>query len=500
MTVIGIDFGTTASKMAVVDEFGRAKAIPNSELEETTPSVVSFENQEDPIVGRQAANEALARPEDTIWDFKLQLGSSAVLYETASDRQLTATDCAALVLAKLKENAEQFLGEEIAGAVISVPANFQDDQKHALLEAAKQAQINVLHLVHEPTAAAIAYGADKGRDSTILVSDMGGGTYDASIVRCEPDKIEVLGTDGIPDLGGRRYTRMIEEWALDEFIQSTGQRPDPSTDAAFFQDLRDRAEQAKTALSVKNKTTITLGAAGQYHPAKLARDKFVRMVEDLNRQMVAKCSDLLDQCHLTWKELDRVVLVGGGNKVPAVRQSVESMFGRPVSQDIDPLKAISYGAAIQAAVEASKGNGTFRFQGRAVPAPKVKVHDVTAHAIGCCVDDPNVADINAVIIPRHSPIPCEREDVFRLKLPDQTGASIQILQGEEGQPANQCLTIGELTLEELPADPELPKRIRVLYQVDDNGMCTAHAEDLVSGKKSQIQFDYSRGVSRATAS
>lgn len=499
MTVIGIDFGTTASKMAVNDEFGRAKAIPNSESEETTPSVVCFENKEEPIVGRHAANQALAHPEDTISHYKLNLGSDEPLYTTASRKKYTATDLTACTLEKLKGDAEQFLGEEVPAVVLSVPANFQDDQKHDLIEAAKQVNLDVLQLTHEPTAAAIAYGMEKGINSTFLLSDLGGGTYDASIVRVDGDHVHVLGTDGIPDLGGRKYTLAIEEWALDDLCRATKVRPDRAKDVVFFQDLRDRAEQAKMALSVRNKTTITLSAGGQYHSCDLSRDQFNDLVADLNRQMVEKCTDLLGQCSLAWEDLDRVLLVGGGNKVLSVRDSIAGAFGRTPSQDIDPLKAISFGAAIQAAIETSKATGKYYFKGRALPAPKMEVHDVTPHAIGCCIDDPNANEVNAVIIPRHSKIPCEREDLFRLKHPDQTTASVDILQGDDGQPACQCLKIGGLVLDDLPPDPSLPQRIRVVYQIDENGMCTAHAEDLVSGKKAKIRFDYSRGVNKAAA-
>lgn len=501
MAVIGIDFGTTQSKAAVVcDANGRVKTLPNAEGEDTTPTVVSFEQDGQPNVGREAANEALARPEHTLTDFKLELGSDKVLYTTASGKPYTATDCTALVLEKLKRDAEQLIGEAVTGAVVTVPANFQDDQKHALLQAAKQAGLDVLQLLHEPTSAAVAYGADKREDQTILVSDMGGGTYDASIVRCQEDRIDVLGTDGIPDLGGGKYSQVIQDYVLENLARTAGYHPDPEADLVFFQDLRDRAEQAKFTLSVKDRAKINLSAGGEYHTVELTRDEFDDMIAESNAQVVETCEGLLKDCGLNWETLDRALLVGGGSKVASVREAMEKAFGRPVSRDIDPLKAISYGAAIQAAVQASGSNGTVVYRGRALPAPKVTVRDVTAHAIGCCVEDPNLEEINAVIIPRHSSIPCEREDVFRLEFPDQAVASVQILQGDDGAPASGCLKIGELILENLPPDKNLPKRIRVLYKIDGNGMCTAYAEDLLSGKNAHMRFDYSRSVSKSTAS
>ncbi len=499
MAVIGIDFGTTQSKMACIDDFGRARSLVNSEGEEITPTVVSFEDNGDPIIGRQAANEALARPGTTFRDFKLKLGSKEVLYTSPTGEKYTATDLTELVLGKLKRDAQEGLGEEVKLVVISVPANFQDDQKSELLTAAKSAGLDVLSLIPEPTAAGVAYGLEKGQDQTVLISDLGGGTYDASIVRSKGERIEVLGTAGIADLGGRRYTEIIEAYSLDALARETGLRPNLQKDPALCHDLHDRAEQAKFALGVKGSAKLMLSAGGQYHTVELTREEFERAIANLICQIVEKAGELLKDCGLRKEDLDRILLVGGGNKIPSIKAAMEKAFGRPVAQDIDPIRAVAWGAAIQAAIEASKGTGSLTFRGRAIPAPKLNVQDVTAHGIGCCVDDPNLNEINAVIVQRHTPIPCEHEDLFRLKLPDQTDAHIRVLQGEEGEAAGKCLTIGELTLKGLPPDPKLPKRIHVVYRLDGNAMCSAEAEDLVSGKKTQMRFDYSRGVARASA-
>jgi len=499
MATIGIDFGTTNTVASVVDEFGNGKVIPSSEGEDLTPTVMCFEDGDNVTVGREAVNQQLAQPEETISEFKLLLGSKEVLYTTKSGKRYTAKECAEVVLEKVKRDAEQYLGEKVDGAVITVPANFTDSPKQDLLDAANQAGLKVLQLLHEPPAGAIAYSLGKGQDQDqrILVFDLGGGTFDASIVQCRKEAIEVLGTDGIKDLGGRKFTQAIMDFLLQ---QIDGDLPDLKDEPAFYQDLKDRAEQAKFALGVKQSTKITLCVQGVYQTIELTLDKFNEMIEPLIEQTVAKCESLLKQLGLEWNSIDKVLFVGGGSKVPAIKDAVEQSYGRSVSQDIDGMKAISYGAAIQAAILSADAEGNRIYQGRAIPAPKVDLSDVTAHGIGCTVHDPNRDNVCAIIIPRHSPIPSDKKDVFRFHQPHQTSVHVEILQGEEGQSRDECEVIGDIKLEDLSEDESLPLRLHVRYEIDKHGMVSAHAEDSISGKQADITFDYSKGVSRVAAS
>ena len=499
MSVLGIDYGTTNIVAAIINQFGNVKVIPSAEGEDYIPSVFCFEDGEKPIVGREAENLRLAHPDSIISESKLNLGSSKVLHITKSGKTYTASDLAAVALTKVRKDCVLFLGEDVDGVVVSAPANFTDAQKQDLLNAAKKAGLKVLQLVNEPTAAAIAYSVEKGNDLKLMVVDLGGGTFDVSIAQCEDQSVKVLGTDGIADLGGRLFTKEIRDRVLTVLKDEIGFVPNPEIDHAFLQDLNDRAEQAKFSLGVKECTKITICANGKYQTVELTRDDFNEMISPFIEKMIAKCESLLQKCNLDWDSIDKVLLVGGGSKVPKIKEELELVYGRPVSQDIDGMKAIAFGAAIQAAVLAADEDGNVIYQGRAIPAPNVEIRDVTSHGIGCVVDDPNRNDICAIILPKHSPIPSQKEDCFRFKYPDQTAASIAIIQGEEGDLRSECEEIGEITLTDLPLDETLSERILVRYEIDKNGMCTAYAEDKISGKKADIQFDYSKRVNRASA-
>lgn len=489
---IGIDFGTTQSKMAVLDEFGRPRPLRNAEGEEITPTVVAFEEGERPIVGREAYRQALSNPKYTFTGFKLLLGSSDVLCKTKSGKAFTATDLAALVFKKLKDDAEQALGETVRLAVVTCPANSQDDQRKKLLKAAAQAGLNVAKLIPEPTAAGIAYGLQQGIEQTVCVFDLGGGTFDASVTKCKSEQVEVLGTSGVPKLGGRDFDKAISNYVLKGFEKQAGFRPDPDDEVAVYEDLRERAEQAKLALSVRDKTTITLGARGQYATIELNRQKFEQLTKELVQQTVETSNDLLKLIGLIWNDIDKLLLVGGGSKVPAVRAAIEKTSGLRASLDIDPLHAVSFGAAIQAAVEA----GGYVLGGRAIPAPKVELKDVTAYAIGCMIDDLNLGFSNAVVIPRHAPVPSSHRQRFRLKHPDQTCADLWALQGNEGDLAERCLKLGHMVLEDLPPAPDLPLRIEISADIDKNGIVGIRGKDTISGKTVEMQIDYSRNITR----
>lgn len=499
MATIGIDLGTTNTVMSVVDEFGNAKVIPSSEGEPFIPTTITFENGEDPIVGREAVNQQLANPTHTFYEFKLLLALDDVQYTSKSGTEYTAKDFVAEVLKKVSRDCEQFLGEPVESAAISVPANFSDAEKKGLLDAAEQAGLTILQLVHEPTAAAIAYAVEKGRNEKVLVLDLGGGTFDVSIVECDDGSVNVLGTDGIADLGGRKFTHVIQDFVLSDLEKATGYVPGPDTEPAFFQDLRDRAEQAKYSLGVKRSTKITLSVNGSYHTVEITADEFNDMITPFTDQIVAKCESLLHDRDLDWESIDKVLLVGGGNKVPKVKEEIEKAYDRSVSQNIDAMKAISYGAAIQAAILSSDAYGHVIYQGRVIPAPKVNIRDVTSHGIGVVIDDANLSEVCAIILPKNTPIPSEKKDTFRFKLPEQNAASIDIIQGEEGQPRDECEQIGNITLDNLPLDASLPRRICVCYAIDKNGMCVAYATDEISGKKADLKFNYAKRINRAAA-
>ena len=403
---------------------------------------------------------------------------------------------AALVLGKLKRDAEETLGSPVESCVLTCPANSQDDFREKLLMAAEMVGLKASKLIPEPTSAALAYGLQHGIDQTVCVYDLGGGTYDNSVVDCISNRIDVLGTSGDPKLGGRDFDRGLSKFTVDEFEQQAGFRPNRKDDPAFDVDVWERTEQAKFALFARDKTTITLGARGQYATIEVTREKFKQLTEGLVRQTVDTCNDLLSLIGKQWSDIDKLLLVGGGSKAPGVKEAIEQASGLSASQDIDPLLAVSYGAAIQAAVEA----GGMVVDGRAIPAPNLKLQDVTAYAVGCTIDDMQRGmSACAVVLPRHSAVPSSHTKVFRLKFPDQTEAEIILLQGNDGEPADRCLELGRVTLKGLPADPTLPLRIEVSVDIDGNGMISARGTDKTSGKSVEMKIDYSRGISKGHA-
>jgi len=497
MIVIGMDIGTARCKVARIDETGRPQIVANRRGDLYTQSAIFFEEGQRPVVGSEAVAEGFLEPEHVHTCFKRALGSDEVLYTGADGRTYTATDLTSIMISALKEDVEKRFNEEVDEAVITVPANFQDHKKQAVINAAKAAGINVLKLVHEPTAAGIAYALDRNQDQCFIVYDLGGGTFDVSVLHVAGDAITVLNTAGVERLGGEDFNRRIEKLVVDQFVKDNGYEPTPDADPMFFQELAEKVETAKIALSDKSKTRIVIGCRGKQSIVEITSDQFETLTADLLQQTLECTTQAIDAAGKTWEQIDTILLVGGSVRMPAVANAVADLSGIVPHCDIEPDRAVCHGAALQCSIELAASGKTIMIGGRAIPAPAAFVQEVTAHGVGCCVAAKDGTLANAVILPKGTGIPTTKTDRFSLQYEQQTEARIEILQGEEGQPRDECLSIGEIVLTNLAVEHKRSKRIEITYSIDRNGMIRATGKDLVGGEQVEIRIDYSKGTTES---
>jgi len=488
---MGVDLGTSGCKAAFVDEFGRPQIIRSRDGEDVTPSVVAVDDDGSLVVGTAAYRMLFSKPERAVRDFKLKLGSHEPLC-VVDGRSFTAKDLAAALLGQIRADAEQALDHPVRTCVLTHPANFMEDQKQDLLDAAVEAGLDVRRLLPEPSAAAIAFGLHRPTVGTVLVFDLGGGTFDVSLAEFDGDEGRILGTAGEPTLGGRDFDRYMMEYVLEGFEKQLGFRPDLNTERVVFADLVERCDAAKRALATRSTTGVTIGSGGKYATVEVSRETFESLTSTLVARAVQTCADLLALKNMEWSAIRQLVLVGGGSLIPGVKEAIERESGLRAVTPVDPLRAVSYGAAMQAAIEI----GGQVIDGRAIPAPRMTMKDVTAYDVGCIVDHPELGHRQTVIVPRHSAIPGTYRDSFRLKYPDQTQAEFRFCQGNEGDSPDRCVDLGLLVLDELPPDPSLPKRIQAEIAFDANAMVEARVTDRISGKSRRLTCDGRRLVTR----
>jgi molecular chaperone DnaK len=492
----GFDLGTAQTKVAYVDATGKACSVHNARGEERTPSVIHVSESETVLVGNDAVEQGYLEPERCAKGFKLLLGTTDSLFK--SGPLVTATDAAAAVIAQVKQDVERATGRACTQCVATCPANFRDDQKDALIEAYRRNVIEVLRLIPEPTAAAIAYRATSSRDNaTILVFDFGGGTFDVSVVRAEGPQLTVLATDGVPKLGGNDIDNCIRKRVLDEVEAQLGRRPTRETDPLFFQDLDVRVTAAKISLNSREKVAIVSSIDGHQIVTEIERSQFHADIEPLLRQALDTMDSAVNAAGLNYDQITQLIMVGGSSRLVRAQEMVADHTGLVPKTDIDPEKAIAYGAALAAIDEMAKKGETAEFRGQKIPSPNLFIQDVTAHGVGCCTVDTSKPDrpmINSVIIPQNTPIPCRKVDRFHLEKDDQSEAKIEILQGKDDALRDDCLIIGELELKGLPPEDKATARIQVEYTIDTNGMVTATATDLVGGSTQTVSVDYKKGI------
>lgn len=499
--VIGIDLGTTNSAMAVY-EGNEAKVIANKEGKNTTPSIVAFTDKGEILVGEPAKRQAVTNPQKTIYSIKRIMGlmfnedkakeaekrlpykiidrNGACAIEIA-DKIYTPQEISAKILMKIKEDAESYLGESVTEAVITVPAYFNDSQRKATKEAGTIAGLNVLRIINEPTSAALAYGLDKKESEKIMVYDLGGGTFDVTVLETGDNVVEVLATGGDAFLGGDDFDNRIIDWAAKEFQDESG--IDIKNDVMALQRLKDAAETAKKELSSAQETElnlpfITADASGPKHLVKkLTRAKFESLIEDLIDETIAKIDFVIKDAGLSKSDISEVVMVGGSTRIPKVQERVKDFIGKDLNKSVNPDEVVAVGAAIQGGV--LKGD-----------VKDVLLLDVTPLSLGI----ETAGGIATKIVERGVTIPTKKTQVFSTYEDNQPAVSINVLQGER-ELARDNKSLGRFDLTGIPAAPRGVPQIEVTFDIDANGILTVSAKDKTTGKSQEIKISGSSGLS-----
>jgi len=475
---IGIDLGTTNSCVAVM-EGGEAVVIPNTEGNRVTPSVVAFTKDGERLVGEVAKRQAITNPERTVISIKRHMGTD---YKVNIDgKSYTPQEISAMILQKLKQDAEAYLGEPVKEAVITVPAYFTDSQRQATKDAGRIAGLEVKRIINEPTAAALAYGLDKGEDQTILVYDLGGGTFDVSILELGDGVFEVKATSGNNRLGGDDFDQRIMDWMIEEFKKAHG--VDLSEDRMALQRLKEAAEKAKKELSSTMTTNINLPfiaatSKGPLHlDLTLTRAQFEKMIEDLIEKTLEPTRQALNDAGLEPKDIDKVILVGGSTRIPAVQEAIKGLIGKEPHKGINPDECVALGAAIQAGVLTGE-------------VKDVLLLDVTPLSLGI----ETLGGIFTRIIDRNTTIPCSKSKIFTTATDNQTSVEIHVLQGER-ELAKDNKTLGRFELTGIPPAPRGVPQIEVTFDIDANGIVHVSARDKATGKEQDITIHASSGLS-----
>jgi molecular chaperone DnaK len=500
--IIGIDLGTTNSVVAVM-EGGEPKVIPNEEGGRTTPSVVAFTKNGERLVGQVAKRQAITNPENTVYSIKRFMGRrfdevneemKMVPYKVvqsgdhvavvAQGKDYTPAQISAMILQKLKKAAEDYLGESVTEAVITVPAYFNDAQRQATKDAGKIAGLDVKRIINEPTAAALAYGLDKKKEETIAVYDFGGGTFDISILEVGEGVIEVKSTNGDTHLGGDNLDQKIVDWLIEEFKKDEGLDLRGKGNEMALQRLRDAAERAKIELSTTMQTEINLpfitaDASGPKHLVKtLTRSKLEEMVRDIVNRSIEPCKKAMQDAGVTTKDIDEVVLVGGQTRMPMIQKLVQDLFGKEPHRGVNPDEVVAVGAAIQGGV--LKGE-----------VKDLLLLDVTPLTLAI----ETLGGVATPMIPRNTTIPTRKTETFSTAADNQNSVEIHVLQGERPM-ASANRTLGKFHLTGIPMAPRGVPQIEVTFDIDANGILNVTAKDNATGKDQKITITSSSGLSK----
>jgi molecular chaperone DnaK len=499
---VGIDLGTTFSAIAHIDAYGKPQIIPNAESERITPSVILFDGQ-NAIIGSTAKQNAVAEPEKIVDFVKREMGrSKAQFHREFGNKVYSAEELSALVIKKLKNDAEKYLGETITDVVITVPAYFNDAERTATLHSGQLAGLNVLRIINEPTAAALAYGLDKlEQDQTVFVFDLGGGTFDVTIMRIESHHIRMVASNGDHRLGGKDWDDVLVNWVADEFDKVNNENP--LLDLQSYQDLYNRCLTAKIQLSSRTRTTIVHSYNGKSIKLEVTRDEFEQRCRHLSEKCKTICEIVMQEAQMSWDKIDRILLTGGMTRMPSVREMIGNLSGRPVADDVSPDEAVALGAAVQAVLgllqeEDKLGErhlpDEVRDQFSANDGSLIKVTNITTHTLGVVLwDDSKVEEYVFPMIKKMTPIPVQIKNSFGTAKANMKNAIVRIVEGESTVPS-ECTPLGICDIE-LP--PFLPKGspVELTYSYDENQVLEVVVE--AYGRQNRVQIARNTGLSES---